>query len=94
MSKPIVDLGPEVVMLNPDATRYHLALQAASNDLYLIFCLDLWGNPRCATKEAAMAFSVRFKGKYNFMLVPIAPESAAELVDEVLVAEDIRNLRG
>lgn len=92
MAKPIIDLGPGVIPLNSDSVRYHMALQAANNDLYLIFCHDLWGHPQVATKEASEAFAARFRGKYPFMLVPIAPESAAEIADSVLVAEDIVKL--
>jgi hypothetical protein len=92
MKVPILSLGDNVLFLNKKAQTYHYAIKTAQDDLYLIFCLDLWSEPRCATKQAVEAFVARFKGKSIFMIVPIDPIMAAEMADEFLVAEDIQEI--
>jgi hypothetical protein len=92
MSKPIVDLGPEVKFLNDKSRAYHLALQSAQEDLYGVFCLDLWPDMVVMTKVALKAFGARYGGKVVFSVVLIDAVSAALFVDTVLVTEDIMRL--
>lgn len=89
MSQKLVDLPQNVVPINEHAKSYHVALQAAHNDLYLIFCEDLWPGPEVLTREALEAFIARFKGKLCFLVSVIDPVMAAHLVESILVAEDI-----
>lgn len=87
-----LDLGHNVIPLNEQAKTYHKALEAAQDDLYTIFCLDLWADPVLATREASEAFTARFRGKFQFVIVPIDPVMASSMFDTFLVAADIAEI--
>jgi hypothetical protein len=89
--KPRVSVD-NLTFISPRAELYHRTLQAVQDDLYMLFCEDLWQEPRVATKKAAEVFVERFKGKSVYMIVPVDAKVAATLTNEFLVEADIETL--